>query len=139
MNATDNTQLAVQFVKDVNERKLDAVAALMAPEFVARWAGRPEVRGAAAWIAAVQAILAGVPDLTYTVDAMAAEGDLVAMRYHWTGTQSGTLRGIPPSGKPLRLEGMGFFRFQDGRLVEEWAVDDTLGLLQQLGVVPAAG
>lgn len=139
MSGTSNKQLAMQFVEDVNGRKFDAVTALMAPEFVARWTGRPEVHGAAAWVAAVQAILAAVPDLTYAVDAVAAEGELVAMRYHWAGTQTGAWRGIPPSGKSLRVEGMGFFRFQNGRLVEEWAVDDSLGLLQQLGVVPAAG
>lgn len=139
MSGTDNKQLAVQFVEDVNRRRFEAVAALMAPEFVARWTGRPEVHGAAAWVAAVRALLAAVPDLVYAVDAVAADGDLVAMRYHWTGTQTGVLRGIPPSGKPLRVEGMGFFRFRHGRLVEEWAVDDGLGLLQQLGVVPAAG
>ena len=138
MEATENKRLAMQFVDDVNGRKFDAVAALMAPDFVARWSGRPEVRGAAAWVAAVQAILAGVPDLIYEVDTVVAEDDVVAMRYHWTGTQTGTLRGIPPGGKRLRVAGMGFFRFQNGLLVEEWAVDDSLGLLQQLGVVPAA-
>jgi len=139
MRGPDNKQLAVQFVADVNGRRFDAVAARTAPEFVARWAGRPEVHGAAAWVAAVHALLAAVPDLVYAVDAVAAEGELVAMRYHWTGTQTGVWRGIPPSGKPLRVEGMGFFRFRHGHLVEEWAVDDSLGLLQQLGVAPAAG
>ncbi|HET8628266.1 MAG TPA: ester cyclase [Thermomicrobiales bacterium] len=133
---TDNRHLALQFVDDVNRRRLDAVAALMAPGFVAHWAGRPDVQGAAAWIAAVEPILAGVPDLQYTVDAVTAEGDLVGMRYHWAGTHTGELRGVPATGKRLRVEGMGFFQFRDGQLIEEWAVDDTLGLLQQLGVLP---
>ncbi len=136
MAAEANRHLALQFVDNVNQRKLEAVAALMAPGFVAHWAGRPEVRGAEAWIATVEQILGAVPDLQYTVDAVSAEGDLVGMRYHWTGTQTGEMRGIPATGKRVRVEGMGFFQFKDGKLVEEWAVDDTMGLLQQLGVLP---
>ncbi len=137
MAAEKNRQLAMQFVDDVNRRDLAAVAATMAPEFVAHWAGRPDVQGAEAWIAAVEPILAAVPDLQYIVDAVTAEDDLVGMRYHWTGTQSGEMRGIPATGKRVSVEGMGFFQFKDGMLIGEWAVDDTFGLLQQLGVMPA--
>jgi steroid delta-isomerase-like uncharacterized protein len=138
MAVEENRRLAMQFVDDVNGRNFDAVAALMAPDFVARWTGRPDVHGAEAWVAAVALILDAVPDLRYTVDAVTAESDLVAMRYHWEGTQTGEMRGIPATGRRVRVEGMGFFRFTDGRLIEEWAVDDAMGLLQQLGVLPAA-
>ncbi len=130
MAAEENRQLAIAFVDNVNQRKLDAVAALMAPGFVAHWAGRPDVQGAEAWIAAVEQILSAVPDLQYMVDAVSAEGDLVGMRYHWAGTQTGEMRGIPATGKRVRVEGMGFFQFKNSKLVEEWAVDDTMGLLQ---------
>jgi len=136
MSTEKNRQLAIQFVDDVNRRNLAAVADLMVPGFVAHWAGRPDVQGAEAWIAAVEPILGAVPDLRYTIDAVTAEGDLVGMRYHWTGTQTGEIRGIPATGKRVSVAGMGFFQFKDGRLIEEWAVDDTMGLLQQLGVVP---
>jgi steroid delta-isomerase-like uncharacterized protein len=137
MAAERNRHLAMQFVDNVNQRKLAAVAALMAPGFVAHWAGRPDVHGAEAWIATVEEILAALPDLWYTIDAVSAEGDLVGMRYHWEGTQTGAMRGIPATGKTVSVEGMGFFQFKDGTLIEEWAVDDTMGLLRQLGVLPA--
>jgi predicted ester cyclase len=114
----------MEFVDNVNRRNLDAVGALMAPGFVAHWVGRPDVQGAEAWIATVEQILSAVSDLQYTVDAVSAEGDLVEMR------------GIPATGTRVRVEGMGFFQFNDGKLIEEWAVDDTMGLLQQLGVLP---
>jgi steroid delta-isomerase-like uncharacterized protein len=138
MAVEENRRLAIQFVDDVNRRNFAAVAALMAPGFVAHWTGRPDVHGAEAWVATVELILRAVPDLQYTIDAVAAEGDLVGMRYHWEGTQTGEMRGIPATGRQVRVEGMGFFQFKGGKLIEEWAVDDAMGLLQQLGVLPAA-
>ena len=132
-----NRHLAIQFVDSINRRNLDAVTALMIPGFVAHWAGQPDVHGAEEWTATVEAIFAAVPDLQYSVDAVSAKGNLVGMRYHWTGTHTGEMRGIPATGKRVRVEGMGFFQFKDGKLIEEWAVDDTMGLLQQLGVLPA--
>jgi steroid delta-isomerase-like uncharacterized protein len=139
MTAEQNRQAAMQFVDDFNRRDLDAVAALLAPGFVAHWVGRPDVHGAQAWLAAVAPLLSAMPDFRYHIDAVSAEGELVAMRYHWTGTQTGEMRGIPATGKRLQVEGMVFFQLRDGKLVEEWAVDDTMGLMQQLGVLPALG
>jgi len=45
--------------------------------------------------------------------------------------------GVPPTGREVVLAGINIFRVQDGKLVERWGRTDDLGLLQQLGIVPA--
>ncbi|HZU76247.1 MAG TPA: ester cyclase, partial [Dehalococcoidia bacterium] len=61
----------------------------------------------------------------------------VATRFMAHGTHQGLFFGIPPTGKPVEVGGIAIDRFAAGKLVESWLVYDRLGLLQQLGAVPA--
>ena len=79
------------------------------------------------------------PDLRMTIDHLIGEGDLVALDYTATGTHDGPLLGIPPTGKKVTVRGMGLYRLREGKLVEQWGVNDIASLLQQLGVVPPLG
>jgi predicted ester cyclase len=76
------------------------------------------------------------PDFHITVDEMIAEGDKVAARWTATLTHEGEFMGIPPTGVQATISGMVIYRFADGKIVEIWHIGDSLGLLQQLGVVP---
>lgn len=49
------------------------------------------------------------------------------------------VNGIPPTGKSVRVEAISIFRMLDSKIAETWEVWDTLGFLQQLGVVPVPG
>lgn len=64
-----------------------------------------------------------------------AEGDTVALRYAARMTHKGEFLGIEPTGKIIDATGMAFLRFEDGKRKEDWFLDDSLGILQQLGVV----
>jgi steroid delta-isomerase-like uncharacterized protein len=77
------------------------------------------------------------PDLHMTVEDIVAEGDRVAWRFRSTGTQTGTLANIPPTGKTAVVSGTLISRFENGKWAEDYLAFDLLGLLQQLGVVPA--
>jgi predicted ester cyclase len=55
------------------------------------------------------------------------------------GTHKGELMGIPPTGKQIAVSGMTISRIVNGKAEETWANYDALGMLQQLGVVPAPG
>ena len=79
----------------------------------------------------------GFPDFRYTVEDMVAEGDVVAARATARGTHTGEYLGIPPTGKEASWTEMHIGRVEGGRFVEHWANSDQLGLLQQLGVIPA--
>ena len=78
------------------------------------------------------------PDLTMTVDAVIAEGDMVAIRWTARGTHKGDLFGIVPTGREATVTGITIDRHVDGKIAESWTNWDTLGLLQQLGAVPSA-
>ena len=71
---------------------------------------------------------------------MVAEGDRLAVRIVWTGTQDGPFLGRPATGNKLRFATADFFRIQDGKLAEHWDVVDSLPRAIALGLVqPPAG
>jgi len=71
-----------------------------------------------------------------TIDDIIVEGDKAALRFTMTATHTGAFMGIPPTNKKITLWGIEINRFADGKLAETWARMDTLGMMQQLGVVP---
>ena len=80
---------------------------------------------------------AAFPDLTLTAEDMVAEGDLITVRWSSTGTHKGELMGIPATGKTVNISGMDMMRMKDGKIVEHWGIMDDLGMMQQLGLIPA--
>ena len=77
------------------------------------------------------------PDLQLTVNQMIETGQLVTTRFASQGTHKGELWGIAPTNKPIKVEGMVIHRISRGHIVEGWVMWDALGLIQQLGVIPA--
>jgi predicted ester cyclase len=65
-----------------------------------------------------------------------AERDFVVVRVAVSGTHdSADFAGVPPSDKKLRWESIRIFRLEDGKIAETWAMQDRLGLMEQLGAV----
>jgi len=79
------------------------------------------------------------PDTHLTIEDQVAEGDLLASRWTATGTHQGSLMGIAPSGKRVTATGITITRFTNGKIKEAWFNYDTLGMLQQIGALPAPG
>ena len=77
------------------------------------------------------------PDLIFDIDDMVAEGDQIIVRWTVRGTNTGDYFGMPATGKSIEITGMNTWRTRDGQAVEGWVNRDDMGLLQQLGVVPA--
>jgi steroid delta-isomerase-like uncharacterized protein len=98
---------------------------------------RPDVRDLKdlkEWLVEVRASL---PDLHVTIEDVVAEGDKVVTRWFSTGTNLGEYGGIPPTGKKATWTGMTITRFEAGKMAESWWNYDSLGLMQQLGLIPA--
>jgi steroid delta-isomerase-like uncharacterized protein len=74
------------------------------------------------------------PDLHYTIEDVVAEGDKVVTRATWTGTQRGEFMGMPATNKKVTVSGIDIARWVNGKAVEHWAVQDMLGMMQQLGL-----
>ena len=81
--------------------------------------------------------LAAFPDLHLTVEDIIAEGNEVTARFTIRGTHRGKLMGIHPTSKQVMVTGIQVMRIADGRIAENWVNFDALGMLQQLGVIPA--
>jgi steroid delta-isomerase-like uncharacterized protein len=78
------------------------------------------------------------PDLVMTTDAQYEDGDVVVNRWTARGTQTGDLPGLPATGRSVTTRGILIDRYEGDRIAESWSSWDTLGMLQQLGAVPAA-
>ena len=85
--------------------------------------------------AAHRIMLAGFPDYQTIIEDMIAEGDKVAARIKMTGTHTGEFIGIPPTGKQIAFTGIYIARFANSKIVEHWGEEDSVSLLQQLGVL----
>jgi len=77
------------------------------------------------------------PDLRFTAEDMIAEGDKVAARYAMRGTHQGEFMGVAPTRNRIEVTGIDIVRFEGGKMVEHWANSDELGMMQQLGDIPA--
>ncbi len=83
-------------------------------------------------VALVGAWRRGFPDLVFTVEDLVEEQDRIAVRARMRGTHTGTWRGREPTGRPIDVDVMMFFRFEGDDLVEIWEVDDRLRRTEQL-------
>ncbi|GAA2361325.1 ester cyclase [Dactylosporangium salmoneum] len=77
--------------------------------------------------------LAGFPDLTTEIEDLIAVDDTVVVRVVWKGTHSGTYGGLPPSGSRVEVRVMSIWRFEHGKVVDNWTIQDQFSLLQQVG------
>jgi steroid delta-isomerase-like uncharacterized protein len=77
------------------------------------------------------------PDVHVNVQAVVAEGDLVVFRDTVHATSRGAFFGVPPNGKRLEWSEIHFLRVANGQIVEHWTNFDQLGILRQLGAIPA--
>src|SRR4051794_27677984 len=96
-----------------------------------------DLRGIDALKGFLGAYRAAFPDAVSTVEDQVAEGDRVVTRWRARGTHAGTLGELPPTGRAFEVGGITIERFEDGRIAEIWVARDELGLLRQLGAIPA--
>ncbi|MGH2614378.1 MAG: ester cyclase [Thermomicrobiales bacterium] len=82
------------------------------------------------------ALLTALPDSRWSADVIVATDDRAAVRWTGRGTHEGEFQGLAPTGLPVVLTGINVYRIDCGQIVEGWSEPDSLGFLQQLGVVP---
>ena len=120
-----------------NQGNLDVVDEIFATDYVFHLAGMPDVHGPEGMKQFVAMLRAAFPELHETVEDIIAEGDMVASRVTVNyGAHQGEFIGIPPTGNQATATMMVIHRITSGKIVEDWGVCDTLGLMQQIGVIP---
>ena len=70
-----------------------------------------------------------------TIEDIIAEGDKVVARWRSRATHQGEYMGTPQSGKEVQLTGISFYRIEEGKIAEEWSVEDGYGLMAQIDTV----
>ena len=129
--------LARRFYEEViNQKKLDAMDELCAPDIVDHNALPGQRPGRGGLKDSFGQFLAGFPDLRATVHQMVAEGDILVSRFTMEGTHTGALMGAAPTGKRVTFRGIDMVRIRDNRAVEVWHEGNDLEILMQLGVQP---
>lgn len=116
-----------------------AIERLVSREVVFTSPYTPEpIRGIEGFKQMIAMLHTAFPDLRIRESGSLAEGDTVASRWTATGTHRGDFMGHAPSGRQFSITGMSVYRLRDGKIEEGWVNDDSLGMLQQLGLLPVA-
>jgi steroid delta-isomerase-like uncharacterized protein len=137
--APDNWEITRRVFEEVwNQKNLKVVDELMAADYVHHDPSFPTVvSGIDGYKQFVTQYLNAFPDLHFTIEDHVTEGETTASRWTVSGTHNGDLPSVPRTGRPISVTGMTIGRIRNGKFVESWSNWDALGLMQQLGVVPA--
>ena len=109
--------------------------AALSPAFIDRTLppGRPQ--GIDGPLAASKMVHAAIPDIHCDVEQMIVAGDRVVSHLHFTGHFTGTFKDVQGKGQPIDFIATDIYRVADGRIAENWHLEDNLTFLQQLGVI----
>jgi ketosteroid isomerase-like protein len=141
MSTEENKATARRWSEELwGQGNLAVADEIVAPEYVRHDGGDPFPAHGPEDVKRIVGMLRGMlPDLRIEVEDVIAEGDKVVVRYAGVATDTVGYMGHEPTGKPLRSQAIQVFRFDDGMIVESWAVRDDLGTLVQLGHVAPPG
>jgi steroid delta-isomerase-like uncharacterized protein len=136
--STENKAVVERLIEAFNQGNLDVVDELVAPNFVGHTSLLPEdIQGPEGLKGLFAAFRAAMPDIQHPSWTLIAEGDLVAAHMPVEGTFTNEMMGIPPNGQKVFVWMANIWRIENGQAVEWWLNLDTLGLMQQLGAIPA--
>ena len=125
------------FDEFLNKGDLAAADSVLAPGFKCPVPGADDLDREGYKQFILQARTAFADGFRVQVQDVVAEGDRVAARFTLAGTHGSTWRGIPPTGKKINALSICVYRIEGGQIVEKWLLADNLGMLQQLGALPA--
>jgi len=142
MSIKEIKALGRRLVEEWNKGKAAAMAVMdesYATDVVFHGGTGEDIRGLKGYKQFMSEFFSAFPDVHFTFDDTVVEGDKVATRWTITGTPKGEFRGIPPTNKKVTIWGISIDRIAGGKVVEEWERFDTLGFMQQLGLIPPLG
>ncbi len=135
----DNKAIIRRLYEEVwNKRKLEVISEIISPSHALH---APNISGSSigpeAYKRQLLLFLAGYSDLHFTIEDSIAENDKVVACWIFSGTHRGDFMGIPATNKKVCVDGMTVHHLAGGKIMDSYANWDALGMMQQLGVVPA--
>ena len=122
------------FDEVVNAGNIDAADELFTEDFVDH-GPMGEMRGVPAFKEMIAMWRAAVPDVHCEVEDFFSDGEMAAWNVRTTGTHTGEMMGMPPSGRSIELVSPNIGRMRDGRAAEHWADQSMFQFLQQIGAM----
>ena len=134
----ENKALVQRMVEVIqNQHQLERMADFFEPNFVNHLDHMPDspLNSIEKAQQVFQQMFTALPDLRVTIQRQVAEGDTVMTHKIFQGTHVGSFMGVAPSGQPITFGVIDILRVENGKIVEHWAIQDRLGLMQQLGLM----
>jgi NTE family protein len=120
------------------EGRREVLDRVLAPDCVLRLDAGEDLRGRDGYWAFVRSYRDAFPDLSATIEDVVSECDKVVLRLTLRGTHEGSFLGVAPTGRRVTFDRLVLHHLDDGRIVETGFAEDTLGLLDRLGVTRAS-
>lgn len=137
MNATQRKQQLVAFLQDVwTDGDVEAAHKYLGGQYTIHhdpgdpWHG--QTLDLDDFKKRVQVSRTPFPDQCFIVQELFADGNAVAITWHWTGTHRGDFPGFPATGKAITMSGATVYYFEGDRIVGHWQITDRLSVFQQL-------
>jgi len=139
MSEANKTLVRRWFEEVWNQGREESIHELFAADGVGYGLGDTEapVHGPAEIKPFVRNLRGALPDLHMKIEDIMAEGDKVTVRITVNGAHQGEQLGVAPTGRRVHIEGIVIVRIANGQIVEGWNSWDQLGLLRQIGALPA--
>ncbi len=138
MSTEENKAIVRRFYEEWNKGNLQGVYDLFSEDVVDHNPGPGQPAGKAGLVQALEIFKNAFPDSQIAIERLVAEGDTVVDHATFRGTHTGSLLGIPPTDKSVMIYASDAYRIENGKIVELWHVEDILGIMQQIGAMPAA-
>jgi len=139
--AEHNRTVCLEWIDAFNARDDAREAAARTSDYVAHAPDsiEPKALDSDGWVEFLGVFLEGFPDLHLEVQGTSADEAMVAQRILFTGTHTGNFRGLPPTGRKIRLYSIEMNRMVDGKIAEHWFQLDAVTLFQQIGLMVVPG
>ena len=135
---SDANKTTIQgFIEDVlNRQQLERADDLVKKNFIELDPLPGQQQGRDGLKDILRVLWSAFPDMHWEGKEMVAEGEKVVTRFAWTGSHRGAFLGIPATGRRVEVKGVVIDRLENGQMADSRILMDTMGLMQQLGVIP---
>jgi len=140
MSTTESNKAVIaKFLDEViNQNRMDRANDLVVEDFVELDPFPGQQQGREGLKELLGMMRAAFPDMHWVVEEMVAEGATVVTRFTWTGTHRGVFLGVPATGRSVSVKGVVMDQLADGKMSHSRMLMDSMGMMQQLGVVGSA-
>jgi steroid delta-isomerase-like uncharacterized protein len=138
--ASKNQETMRKFTEEViNKHNVAMVDSLVAPDYMEHCLDPGYTPDRSGLKKSWEDFEKGYPDLNSKINFMVADSDCVTTQYTITGTNTGSVMGMPATGKKINVDGVDIVRFKNGKAVEHWGYMDEMKMMTQLGLMPGMG